>query len=89
MSSARDVVGARLRLVECRAVLGGERDPFRLVWDEQATAKDRRLLLAMAGEPSSVAARYSGRGWLDLSADLRGKVKAGLKRFRSWSERVA
>ena len=80
---------ARLRLVECRQILGGERDPFRIVWDEQATNKDRRLLLAMAGEPSGAAARLAGRAWCDLSAELRGKVPEGLKRFRAWSERVA
>lgn len=80
---------ARLRLVECRQILGGERDSFRVVWDEQATNKDRRLLLAMAGEPPALAARLAGRAWCDLSAELRGKVQAGLKRFRAWSERVA
>lgn len=79
---------ARLRLVECRAVLGGERDAFRLVWDEQATTKDRRLLLAMAGEPAAMAGRLAGRAWCDLSAELRGNVKAGLKRFAAWSERL-
>jgi hypothetical protein len=89
MNAARDVAGARLRLVECRAVLGGERDPFRGVWDEQATFNDRKLLLAMAGEPAGICGRYAGRAWCDLSAELRGNVTAGLKRFRAWSERVA
>lgn len=79
---------ARLKLIECRAILGGERDPFRVVWDEQATAKDRRLLLAMAGEPPQAAARLSGRAWVDLRADLRGRVLAGLRRFSSWAERL-
>ena len=79
---------ARLRLVECRAVLGGERDAFRIVWDEQATAKDRRVLLAMAGEPAGMAGRLAGWAWCDLSAELRGNIKAGLKRFSGWSERL-
>jgi hypothetical protein len=78
----------RLRLVECRAVLGGERDPFRLVWDEQATAKDRRMLLVMAGEPVAMAGRLAGRAWCDLAAELRGNIKAGLKRFAGWAERL-
>lgn len=80
--------GARLRLVEVRSVLGGERDPFRAVWDEQATAKDRRMLLAMAGEPAGIAGRLAGRAWVDLSAELRGNIKRGLERFRGWAERL-
>lgn len=79
---------ARLYLVECRAILGGERDPFRAVWDEQATAKDRRLLLAMAGEPPALAGRMAGRAWGDLSAEMRGNVKRGLERFAGWAERL-
>lgn len=79
---------ARLRLVECRAILGGERDEFRVAWDEQATVKDRRLLLAMAGEPAGMAGRLAGRAWCDLSGELRGNIKAGLRRFRAWSERL-
>lgn len=81
-------MSARLRLVEVRAILGGERDEFRAVWDEQATNKDRRLLLAMAGEPPGMAGRLAGRGWCDLSAELRGNIKGGLRRFRDWSERL-
>lgn len=80
---------ARLRLVECRAILGGERDAFRMVWDEQATNRDRGLLLAMAGEPPGACARFSGYAWCDLSAERRGAIKAGLSRFRAWSEKLA
>lgn len=80
--------GARLRLVECRAILGGHRDLLRVVWDEQATNKDRRLLLAMAGQGAGMAARLSGRGWCDLSAELRGDISRGLQRFKAWSERI-
>lgn len=79
---------ARLRLVECRQILGGERDPFRIVWDEQATNKDRRLLLAMAGEPPALAARMAGRAWCDLAANTRGEIQRGLKRFSAWAERM-
>lgn len=80
--------GARLRLVECRAILGGERDAFSTVWNEQATVKDRRLLLAMAGEPAGLAGRLAGRSWSDLSAEVRGNIKRGLERFRGWAERL-
>lgn len=79
---------ARLRLVECRAILGGERDPFRVVWDEQATARDRRLLLAMAGDSQAMAARRAGYAWCDLSAHTRGEVKRRLAEFSKWAEKL-
>ena len=79
---------ARLKLVECRQILGGERDPFRIVWDEQATNKDRRLLLAMAGEPPALAARLAGRAWCDLAANTRGEIQRGIRRFSAWAERL-
>lgn len=80
---------ARLKLVECRAILGGERDPLRLVWDEKATAQDRRLLLAMAGETPQLAARLAGRAWCDLSAHTRGEVGRGLRRFAEWAGKLS
>lgn len=80
---------ARLRLVECRAILGGERDAFRVVWDEQATAKDRRLLLAIGGESPQLAARLAGRAWCDLSAHTRGEILRGLGRFTAWAGKLA
>lgn len=79
---------SHLRLVECRAILGGERDPFRVVWDQQTTARDRRLLLAMAGEPPQAAGRMSGRAWCDLSAHTRGEIVRGLGRFAKWAEKL-
>lgn len=79
---------ARLRLVECRAILGGARDSLRVVWDEQATQKDRRLLLAMAGRQARSAAHLSGCDWAGLSVDDREAIRGGLRRFRAWSERV-
>ena len=60
-------MSARLRLVECRAVLGGEYDPMRAAWDERATIKDRRLLLAMAGR-DAFALRVP---WVDLPILVR------------------
>lgn len=79
---------ARLHLVECRQILGGERDPFRAVWDEQATQKDRRLLLMMAGETAGGAGYRSALSWCDLSAHTRGEVVRKMKRFGEWAERL-
>jgi hypothetical protein len=79
---------ARLHLVECRAVLGGERDPMRAVWDEQATARDRRLLLVMAGESQAQAGRHFGYSWCDLSAHTRGEVKRRLREFSAWADKL-
>ncbi len=73
-------------LAECRAVLGGERDRFRAVWDEKTTPKDRRLLLAMAGCSMTTAARCIGLCWSDLKPELRGEIKRGLARFKGWAE---
>lgn len=73
---------------ECRAILGGERDKFRVVWDEQATQKDRALLLAMAGEPRAMAARLAGRAWCDLSAEMRAEIKRALKKWSCWADRL-
>lgn len=78
----------KLRLVECREILGGERDPLRAVWDEQATQKDRRLLLAMAGHAQSMAGRLSGRAWCDLLPETRVSIAGGLRRWREWAERL-
>lgn len=78
-----------LRLVECRAILGGERDPLRAVWDERASRKDRRLLLAMAGVGAGESVRRAGVAWCDLPASMRGDIARGLGRFRDWAARVA
>jgi hypothetical protein len=78
-----------LKLVECRAIIGGARDPMRAVWDEQTTLKDRRLLLAMAGAGAAESARRSGVAWCDLPADVRGDVVRGLAKFKAWAAKVA
>lgn len=77
------------RAAECRAILGGERDPLRVVWDEQATQKDRRVLLAMAGCVASLVSRRISCAWCDLPAVVRGDIKAALKRYGAWAERLA
>lgn len=79
---------ARLRLVECRAILGGEYDAFRTVWDEQATDKDRRLLLAMAGKNRAACQTLSGRAWVDLAPEARVEIKSAMRKWREWSERL-
>ena len=78
-----------VRMAEVRAILGGVRDPLRAVWDERATLKDRRLLLAMAGASQVEAARWASMGWCDLRPDVRGNVIGGLRKFRGWAEKVA
>ena len=80
---------ARLRLVECRAILGGERDRLRPVWDHQATAKDRRLLLAMAGRSGADCGRLAARAWCDLSPEMRAAIAGGLRRWSEWAGRLA
>lgn len=75
-------------LAGCRAIIGGEYDPLRAVWDEQATAKDRRLLLAMAGHAGSMTARLASRAWCDLLPETRVAVAGGLRRFKAWAERL-
>lgn len=80
---------ARLRLVECREILGGARDPLRAVWEEQATQKDRRLLLAMAGEVGPAAGRLALRAWGDLRPEVRANIGVGLRRWRKWAEKLA
>lgn len=79
---------AAVRLAECRAILGGERDKLRVVWDEQATPKDRRLLLAMAGHAASMAARLSSRAWCDLLPETRTAIAGGLRRWSEWAGKL-
>lgn len=80
---------ALVRLAEARAVLGGVRDPLRAVWDESATAKDRRLLLLLAGFSNGFeVAQFSGRAWGELSVELRGRIRSGLIKFRTWAALV-
>lgn len=78
----------KLRLVECREILGGARDALRVVWDEQATQKDRRLLLAMAGHAQSMAGSLAGRAWCDLLPETRVAIAGGLRRWREWADRL-
>lgn len=79
---------ARARIAECFEVIGGRRDDFAFVWEEQATNKDRRLMLVMAGEPMTLAARKAGRAWLDLPANTRGDIKRAVAKFKAWAERL-
>ena len=80
---------ARLKLVECRRILGGEYDPLRAVWDDCATLKDRRLLLAMAGVDSRVAASaLAGKLWEELKPEMRAAIAGGLRRWREWAGRL-
>lgn len=79
-------VGAAARLAEVRAILGGERDSMRAVWDNSASEKDRRVLLLMGGCSNGFEqAHFSGRSWCDLEPDLRSRIRCGLGRFRKWA----
>lgn len=77
------------RIVDLFAVINGERDKLRPVWDQQATDKERRLLLAMAGATMAEANAWAGRAWCDLRPEVRGNIAGGLRRFKGWAERVA
>lgn len=77
-----------VRLADVRRILGGECDPLRAVWDEQASLKDRRLLLAMAGVSVTDAAAWVRLSWCDLRASVRGDVARGLERFKKWAKKV-
>lgn len=79
---------ARLRLVELRSIIGGEYDPLRAVWDEQATAKDRRLLLAMAGKGLAEVSLFASRAWCDLPGAARAEIAGGLRRWSGWAARL-
>jgi len=83
------VSAAVVHLAEAWAILGGEYDPLRAVWDERATLKDRRLLLAMAGAAQAEAARWASVAWCDLRPEVRANITGGMRRFRSWAEKVA
>lgn len=85
-ADSRALVGQKI--AECRAILGGEYSPMRAVWDEQATQKDRSLLLKMAGHAGSMATRLSSRAWCDLLPETRAAVEGGLRRWREWSDRL-
>lgn len=75
-----------VKLAEARAILGGERDRLRAVWDDRAGVKDRRLLLAMAGCTVAQAGLYARLSWCDLRPEVRADVAGGLRRFRAWAE---
>lgn len=63
---------------------------MRAAWDERATIKDRRLLLAMAGRVSEQANGLCGRQWGELTGELTGETRAaivgGLRRWRAWAD---
>ena len=79
---------AVVRLAEARAILGGVRDPLRLVWDDSASEKDRRLLIALAGGSDFERGHLPGRSWDELSAEMRGRIRRGLVKFRKWAALV-
>lgn len=87
MGTVLGLAEARARLAECRAIVGGEHDRMRGVWDA-AGVKDRRLLLAMGGNDSVVGARNASRDWVALSPEIRQSVSDGMRRWLRWAEAV-
>lgn len=87
LQAVRREIAAR-RLAECWQILSGEYDPLRVVWDEQATQKDRRVLLAMAGCAPSIVGRRISCAWCDLPAVLRTDIGLALRRYSAWAERL-
>lgn len=82
-------MSAVIQLRQCWDALGcGENDPFRAVWDDRASAKDRRLLLSMAGASVTTAAVMVNRSWADLKPAMRGDIKRGLARFKGWAAKL-
>lgn len=79
----------KTRIAECWQILGGVYDPLRVVWDEQATQKDRRQLLAMAGCVTSIVGRYISCAWCDLPVVVRTDIAGALKKYAAWAERLA
>lgn len=77
------------RLAECRAILGGERSKMRSVWDDKASDKQRRVLLAMAGRvQSQQVTLWAASDWVSLPEYLRSEIVCGLRRFQAWAEEV-
>lgn len=76
------------RLAECRAMLGGERSKMRAIWDDEASRRDRLLLLAMGRRAGAQAETLAACAWCQLSPEVRGDVAGGLRKFRAWSERI-
>lgn len=73
------------RLAQCRAILGGAHDALRTIWDERASGKDRRLLLAMSGRQGPEWARLASYPWGALPGEVRSEIAAGLRRFKTWA----
>lgn len=80
--------GVVVDFAKFHAIIGGEFDPLRAVWDERASTKDRRLLVAMAGGSVTLANLYAGRSWCDLPAEMRCDIAGGLRRFKEWAGRL-
>lgn len=66
---------AAAAIAKCRAIIGGEFDPFGPVWDAMLPEK-RRFWLHYSGQ----GGRLSGKLWRELPGDARCRIKAQIYR---------
>lgn len=77
--SARDLPAGAAALAQCRAMLGGEFDPFGRFWDQSDRAA-RSVLLRIAGQPAFCESRQ----WSELAAEARASIKRRARDLRGW-----
>lgn len=70
--SARDLPPG---LSACRAVIGGEADPFAAVWRDIPETEQAFWLTV-----SRCSKWHAGKPWRDIPGDIRCKIKANLYR---------
>jgi hypothetical protein len=73
----------RQRLQECRAIVGGYRDPFARKWAESSPA-ERVMLLNIA----RCRGEHAGRTWEALPLEVRDTIKRRLRDMREWLNKV-
>ena len=72
-----DICTAQLALAQCRAILGGQYDPMRSVW-EASSERRRALFLSIAGQRP----HYVHRTWLELPVETRGLIRGGVRHLK-------
>lgn len=79
-----DVQTGVLALAQCRAILGGHMDRFRIWWDNEATESARNVLLTVAGKSTL----YAGRSWAEMPEQVRMAIKVRARDLRDWLNRI-
>lgn len=67
------------RLAECRAIVGGYRDPFAQKW-ASSSPHERILLLRIARCREEMA----GRTWESIPLEVRDTIKRRARDMRDW-----